>query len=81
MAVLIAMETISPPPTFCVPLAADLRQLFQKYTALFLCKVSYTVPTTTRIIMTIMYVCITEGDMDAESSANGLVVNIKLPRC
>jgi hypothetical protein len=29
--------------------------------------------------MTIMYVCWTEGDMDAESSAKGLFVNIKYP--
>lgn len=30
--------------------------------------------------MTTMYVCITEGAMDAEISANGLLVNIKLPQ-
>ena len=75
----IARDTASPPPTCRAPLFFALRQLLKKYLALFLCKMSKSVPPATRIIMITTYTCMTVGGMSAESSAKGLLVNIKLP--
>src|SRR3990172_7097027 len=76
-----ASDANSPPPTCRDPLFFDFRQLSKKYLALPLCTMSYSVPITTRMIMMTTNVCMTAGDMDAESSANGLRENIKEPQC
>jgi hypothetical protein len=70
------MATISPPPTCCFALFVELRQLLKKYVALCLCMMSKSVPPTTNKAITTMYVCMTVGDTDAESLANGLLMNM-----
>ena len=78
-AVLIAIDISSPPPTD-VPAALDFCMLARKYFALFLCRMSYTVPAATRMIMTTMKACMTDGAIDADNSAKGLLVNITSPQ-
>src|ERR1700680_4358818 len=75
-AVWTAMDTISPPPICCFAFFLEFRQLLTKYLALFLCTMSKSVPPATKRAMTTTYVCMTVGGTDAESSANGLLVNI-----
>src|SRR5215831_11003775 len=75
-AVWTAMASISPPPTCCFALFVELRQLLKKYVALFLCMMSKSVPAATKKAITTTYACMTLGGTDAESSANGLLMNM-----
>src|SRR5258708_18593827 len=75
-AVRTAIDAISPPPICSFALFLEFRQLLKKYVALFLCMMSKSVPLATKRAITTMYVCMTLGSTDAESSANGLLVNI-----
>src|SRR5262245_26740244 len=74
-AVWTAIDASSPPPTCLDPLLLDLRQWSKKYLALPLWTMSNSVPAATNAIMMTTYVCMSAGDTDAESSANGLIVN------
>src|SRR3974390_3106976 len=77
-AVCTAMDIISPPPTCCFAFFLEFRQLSKKYLALLLWTMSTIVPTTTKRAITTTYVCMAAGGTDAESSANGLLVNMEI---
>ena len=76
VSVFIAIDVRSLLLTCRSPSSADLRDSSEKYRALCLWITSNSVPPTTRTIMTMTNVCMMLDGTDAESSANGLVVNI-----
>jgi hypothetical protein len=59
--------------------AAELLPLVPKYLALPLCTMSNSVPAATSTTMMITKVGMKAGGMNAESMANGLLVNIETP--
>ena len=80
MPVWMAMPIFSPPETGLAAPRWALRIFSKKNLALPLCTMSNSVPSTTNATMTMTNACITVGEMDAESAANGLLVNIQLPQ-
>src|SRR5579863_6152510 len=75
-AVCIATDTILTLPTCRLALFLAFRQLSKKYLALLLWTTSKSVPLTTSKTMTTTYACMMMGGIDAESSENGLLLNI-----
>src|SRR5665647_135501 len=72
-----AIDAFSPAPTVRFALFCAFFAFSKKYCALFLCIMSSIVPTMTSRTIKTIYPCIIAGDINAESSAKGLLVNIR----
>src|ERR1039457_619737 len=75
--VLLVIDAFSPPPTDRFALFFAFFAFSKKYCALFLCIMSSMVPPMTSKTIKMMYPCMTTVGIDAESSAKGLLVNIR----